>query len=79
MCANSEYILNDEAKDYAQGYFRLLYDTRDENFGNARHVRNFFEDIVSVHSDRVSVLKNHTLEDLTIVLREDLEKAAECS
>ena len=79
MCANSEYILNDEAKDYAQGYFRLLYDTRDENFGNARHVRNFFEDIVSVHSDRVSVLKDHTLEDLTIVLREDLEKAAECS
>jgi hypothetical protein len=39
-------------------------------------VRNFFENIVSVHSDRVSALEGHTREDLTIVIREDLEKAA---
>jgi len=76
MCANSEYVLTDEAKDYISGYFRMLYDTRDENFGNARHIRNFFENVVSVHSDRVSVLDDHTREDLTTVLCEDLEKAA---
>jgi len=76
MCAKSEYILTDEAKDYISGYFRMLYDTRDENFGNARHIRNFFENVVSVHSDRVSVLDDHTREDLTTVLCEDLEKAA---
>ena len=50
---------------------------RDDNFGNARHVRNFFENIVSVHSDRVSALEDHTREDLTLVMREDLEKAAD--
>jgi len=75
MCAKSEYILNDEAKDFAHNHFRELYDTRDDNFGNARHVRNFFENIVSVHSDRVSALDGQTREDLTIVLCEDLEKA----
>jgi hypothetical protein len=76
MCLRSEYLLSDEAKTFVQEHFRVIYDTRDENFGNARHVRNFFENIVTVHSDRVSALNGHTREDLTVVLLEDLEKAA---
>ena len=76
MCAKSEYILNEDAAEFAREHFREIYDTRDENFGNARHVRNIFENIVSVHSDRVSVLEHHTREDLTTVLLEDLEKAS---
>ena len=75
MCAKSEYVLTDEAKDYAIEYFRELYDARDENFSNARYVRNFFENIVSVHSDRVSALDDHTRDSLTMVLCEDLENA----
>ena len=76
MCASSEYLLEDDAFEFAREFFVELYETRDDNFGNARHVRNFFENIVSVHSDRVSALDGHTREDLTAVLREDLEKAA---
>jgi len=76
MCLKSEYILTDDAKDFAREFFREIYENRDENFGNARHVRNFFENIVSVHSDRVSTLDGHTRDDLTMVIREDLEKAA---
>ena len=76
MCEKSEYVLTEDAAEFAREHFREIYDTRDENFGNARHVRNFFENIVSVHSDRVSALENHTREDLTTVLRDDLEKAA---
>ena len=75
MCEKSEYILTEEATQYARGHFREIYETRDENFGNARHVRNFFENIVTVHSDRVSALENHTREDLTTVVLEDLEEA----
>ena len=77
ICKKSEYILADDAADYAHEYFRALYDMRDENFGNARHVRNFFENIVSVHSDRVSAMDDQTRDDLTLFLREDLEKAAD--
>jgi SpoVK/Ycf46/Vps4 family AAA+-type ATPase len=76
MCVKSEYVLDDEAVEFARNYFGMIYDMRDENFGNARHVRNFFENIVTVHSDRVSDMENQTREDLTAVLREDLEKAA---
>jgi len=77
MCARSEYILADDAVGFAREHFRDLYEMRDDNFGNARHVRNIFENIVSVHSDRVSALETHTREDLTLVLLEDIEKAAE--
>jgi len=76
MCTKSEYVLTDDAVEFAREHFFLIYELRDENFGNARHVRNFFENIVSVHSDRVSALENHSREDLVTVLREDLEKAA---
>jgi hypothetical protein len=77
MCEGSEYLLTDDAKEFARGFFSTLYEVREENFGNARHVRNFFENIVSVHSDRVSSLSGHTRDDLTMVLLEDLEKASE--
>jgi len=77
MCVRSEYILTDDAKEYAREHFRMIYEERDENFGNARHVRNFFENIVTVHSDRVSSLDDHTRDDLTMVILEDLENAAE--
>jgi len=77
LCIKSEYLLTDDAKDYAREHFRILYEERDYNFGNARHVRNFFENIVAVHSDRVSKLDGHTRDDLTMVICEDLEKAAE--
>jgi len=77
MCKKSEYILTDEAIEYAREQFKLIYENRDENFGNARHVRNLFENIVTVHSDRVSSLDGHTRDDLTLVILEDLEKATE--
>jgi len=77
MCVKSEYILTEEAKEYAREFFRKLYEMREENFGNARHVRNFFENIVTVHSDRVSKLDGHTRDDLTMVILEDLKKAEE--
>ena len=75
MCSKSEYYLTSDAQEFARVFFNELYDTRDENFGNARHVRNFFENIVSIHSDRVSAFDEHTRESLTTVLSEDLEKA----
>ena len=75
MCTKSEYVLTDDAKTFATEYFHLLYNMRDENFGNARHVRNFFEHIVTIHSDRVSGLEGHTRKDLITITLEDLKCA----
>jgi SpoVK/Ycf46/Vps4 family AAA+-type ATPase len=75
MCLKSEYVLTDEAKTFADEHFKFIYENRDENFGNARHIRNFFEHIVAQQSDRISSLSEHTREDLVVVKLEDLEKA----
>ncbi len=77
MCSKNEYMLDNDAKIYAAEHFRTIYETRDENFGNARDVRNFFEDVVSVHSDRVSCIEKPTRDDLMTVSKDDLEKASE--
>ncbi|MCL2820342.1 MAG: AAA family ATPase [Oscillospiraceae bacterium] len=77
MCRQSEYILTDDAIEYAREYFNRIYETRDSNFSNARNARNFFENIVSVHSDRISLINGHTRDDLITVILSDLEIATE--
>ena len=77
QCKNNEYILTDDAQKYAREHFNQMYEKRDENFSNARYVRNFFENTVTVHSDRISFLDGHTRDDLVKFIRKDLEKAAE--
>ncbi len=76
MCGKNEYILSEDACAYAKKHFSKVYETRHANFGNARDVRNFFEDAVSVHSDRVSCLDKPTRDDLMTFTKDDLEKAA---
>ncbi|MBR5381246.1 MAG: AAA family ATPase [Oscillospiraceae bacterium] len=77
MCRKNQYELAEDAAEYAKKLLSDLYEQRDENFGNARDVRNLFENIVTVHSNRVAQLAEPTKEDLTIVVREDVEKAEE--
>ncbi|MBR7081713.1 MAG: type VII secretion protein, partial [Oscillospiraceae bacterium] len=75
MCDKNSYTLDDGARAFAEEYFTKLYDNRDENFGNARDVRNIFENMVSVHSDRLAAMDAPTRDELITVLAEDIEKA----
>ena len=75
-CKKNSYKLDEEAERFAIEMFNRLYAQRDENFGNAREVRNFFENCVAVHSDRIAPMENPTDEEITTFKKEDLEKAA---
>ena len=77
MCSKNQYEMDEEAEKFARSFFTDLYDMRDENFGNARHVRNVFENMVSVHSDRIAALKQPTKDDLIKVVKQDIQKASE--
>lgn len=77
MCAKNSYVLDEEAKEFAAKLFTDLYENRDENFGNARDVRNIFENMVSVHSNRIAALQKVDKETLVTVLEEDVSKASE--
>ena len=64
MCQKNGYVLSPEAAQWAEQDFLSLYEGRDENFGNARDVRNLFEKAVSRQSDRVAQLESPTREQL---------------
>ena len=51
---------------------RDLYEHRDENFGNARDVRNLFEQGVARQADRVAQLEEPTKEQLMELVPADL-------
>jgi len=78
MCEKNGYTLSPEAEKRAEEAFRELYENRDENFGNARDVRNLFERAVARHSDRVARLDAPTREQLMELLPEDLEEEPSC-
>ncbi len=76
LCGKNGYALSPAAERRAEEAFRELYENRDENFGNARDVRNLFEKAVARHSDRVAQLDAPTREQLMELLPEDLEDPA---
>ena len=76
MCKKNGYEMDEEAKAYAAGFLREMYENRDENFGNARDARNFFERAVACQSDRVAVLEQVDRDALMALTAADLKKAA---
>ena len=73
MCKKNGYTLSEEGEQFMEQDLQELYDSRDENFGNARDVRNLFEQAVARQADRVSQLEEPTREQLMELLPEDLE------
>lgn len=73
MCEKNGYALEEKTIEHAKKFFTDLYEERDENFGNARDVRNIFEHAVSRQSDRVAALDRPTKEQLMELTLEDLQ------
>ncbi len=74
MCKKNGYTMDEALQEKLPGFFNDLYENRDDNFGNARDVRNLFEDLVSVQSDRVAQMENPSREDLMALTMSDFEQ-----
>ena len=74
LCKKNGYALSPEGDAWAEGALRELYENRDENFGNARDVRNLFERAVARQADRVARLESPTREQLMELRAEDLRE-----
>ena len=72
FCKSSDFIIDADAKEKLTDTFELLYSKKDENFGNARVVRNLFEKCVQNQANRIvnlpllnqEILKTFTEEDI---------------
>ena len=56
LCKKNDYTVSHELTEYLRVYFDRLYETRDQNFGNGRQVRNLFEEAVTKQSQRIYAL-----------------------
>ena len=77
MCKKNGYTPDEGCQAYAADLFRQLYEQRDENFGNARDVRNLFERAVACQANRVAVLEVPTKDDLMTLTADDLKEEEE--
>lgn len=75
LIMNLEHQISWEAESFALEYFKFIYQSRDKYFGNARTVRNLFEDVLKIQSARLSKEKDLTDEQLKTIERIDLEKS----
>jgi AAA+ superfamily predicted ATPase len=77
MCEKQEYRLTADADAYALEYWNAKADGHQENFANAREVRNFMEQAISRQATRIVSMKNITKEDLELLdvcdLRDNLD------
>ena len=73
MCSGKDYKLSPEARAAAIAYFDNCLKTQEENFANAREVRNFLEKAITNHATRVVGIKNPTEEDLCTLMEEDVK------
>ena len=72
MCQKNGYVLSQEGAERMKKELLALYENRDENFGNARDVRNRFEQAVARQSNRVAQMETPTRDQLMELRPEDL-------
>lgn len=73
VCKKNGYTLDEETDKAAAEAFQVMYDRRDENFGNARDVRNVFEAAVARQANRVAAMEAPKMEDLMALTVVDLD------
>ena len=67
-----DYTMSSEASETLKDYFAQVVAHKDENFGNARFVRNVFEHTLQKQANRLSKEVNLTTAKLAEITKEDL-------
>lgn len=77
MCKDAGMTVAQDADEAMKAFFYNLYEHRDQNFANARDVRNIFEKILACQANRLAELTDMELTDemLMEIRKEDLLSA----
>lgn len=71
-CNKYDYTVEEETKLHIREMLTARKLTRQENFANAREVRNLFEEIITNQARRVAKLEAPSHEDMMMITNEDL-------
>lgn len=75
MAASNKFNVQDAAREKLLKYFTWKFQSRTKNFGNARLVRNLFEEIVRLQSSRLAEMDTIADADLATITLADVEHA----
>lgn len=71
-CKKYDYTVEEDAKPHIREMITARKLTRQENFANAREVRNLFEEIITNQARRVAKLEAPSSEDMMMITSDDL-------
>lgn len=74
LLKKSHYKIKRDAFEWISEYIRTKVMLKDENFGNARFIRNVFEKIVQFQADRLAIQNEISNNDLMIITIDDVNK-----
>ncbi len=74
MCNNNDYYLNKDVLASIRSFLEERASQKDENFSNARFIRNLYDDLVMNHARRVVNIKEPTKDDLSVIVSDDFKK-----
>ena len=72
MCEKQDYKLDTEAKEYAKAYFEIQ--SKQDNFANAREVRNFLEHAIARQATRLVMNHITDKEGLSLLTLADVQE-----
>lgn len=79
FCGKYNYVLEDELTKALPGYFENMVNSKDENFANAREVRNLFEKTIQKQADRLFSVEDCSQEEMQLLKMEDFASGGLCS
>ena len=71
MVRKNGLLITEDALEYTYGQLKKLYEERDDNFANARIVRNMFESALVRQADRLKDIEALTDEEIQTLTEED--------
>lgn len=74
FCTNEGYIISDAARIKLAKYFLDLSPIGEKGFGNGRYVRNIFEHLILIQSQRTTQQNKKEAHDLQEITIEDIDK-----
>ncbi len=72
LLKKNDYRISDTARDTAKRYIENAVANKDQKFGNARFIRNFFEKVLQNQATRLSCEKNLTEDVLQLIVEQDI-------
>ena len=76
-CERYDYTVEEEAKKQIRAMIVARKLQKQENFANAREVRNMFEEIITNQARRVATMESPSQEEMMMLCMEDLMEEAE--